>query len=52
MNISGIPNTVFLLKSLSNEQIYTESSQLFIQHIVSACSNGQIVEQPKLMLVK
>ena len=47
-----IANTMCLLKSLLNEQMYHKSKYSTILHIVSDFPTGIIVKQPKLILVK
>ena len=52
MNLSEIDNTVYLLKSLSNAQIYPNSTWLNSYIILSSLFTGQIVKKIEKILVE
>ena len=52
MHFIKIANTVCLLKSLLNEQMYPKSTQLIISHIVSAVFTGHNMKLPECILLK
>ena len=52
MNLSEIDNTVYLLKSLSNAQIYPNSTWLNSYIILSSLFTGQIVKKIENILVE